>query len=303
MLKNNAGIEAIVPNEVLMGSVVQNEILYRHAGAHRAAGAGQPTAPTWNGQWRSWSRRPQAQSRVLVDPPPTAFLMAFADSGINLELGFWIDDPDEGPQRLRSDINLAIWRGFQAAGIEIPFPQREVRVIGQWRFPERRNRTARAVMRAESLRYHGRTLITTRYLPDMYAGYFDLPWWGYALVALALTHVTIAAVTIYLHRHQAHHALELGPVPSHFFRFWLWLTTGMITREWAAIHRKHHAKVDTPDDPHSPLVLGLNRVLWGGVFLYVHESHKQDTIERYGQGTPDDWLERRRLHAAAQGSA
>jgi stearoyl-CoA desaturase (Delta-9 desaturase) len=127
----------------------------------------------------------------------------------------------------------------------------------------------------------------------MYAGYFDLPWWGYALVALALTHVTIAAVTIYLHRHQSHHALELGPVPSHFFRFWLWLTTGMITREWAAIHRKHHAKVDTPDDPHSPLVLGLNRVLWGGVFLYVRESHKQETIERYGQGTPDDWLERR----------
>ncbi len=127
----------------------------------------------------------------------------------------------------------------------------------------------------------------------MFSGYFDLPWWGYALVVLALTHVTIAGVTIFLHRHQAHRALELGPLPSHFFRFWLWLTTGMITREWAAIHRKHHARCETPDDPHSPQVLGLPRVLFGGVFLYVSESHKRDTIERFGYGTPDDWLERR----------
>ncbi|MDO8933314.1 MAG: fatty acid desaturase [Rhodocyclaceae bacterium] len=127
----------------------------------------------------------------------------------------------------------------------------------------------------------------------MFSGYFDLPWWGYALVALALTHVTIAGVTIFLHRHQAHRALELGPLPSHFFRCWLWLTTGMITREWAAIHRKHHARCETPDDPHSPQVLGLPRVLFGGVFLYVSESHKRDTIARFGYGTPDDWLERR----------
>jgi stearoyl-CoA desaturase (delta-9 desaturase) len=127
----------------------------------------------------------------------------------------------------------------------------------------------------------------------MYSGYFDLPWWGYALVALALTHVTIAAVTIFLHRHQAHRALELGPLPSHFFRFWLWLTTGMVTKEWAAIHRKHHAKVETADDPHSPQVRGLPRVLFGGVFLYVTEAHKRETLERYGYGTPDDWLERR----------
>ena len=124
------------------------------------------------------------------------------------------------------------------------------------------------------------------------AGVFDLPWWGHVLVVLALTHVTIAGVTIFLHRHQAHRALELGPVPSHFFRFWLWLTTGMVTKEWAAIHRKHHAKCETPDDPHSPQVLGLNRVLWGGVFLYVKESHQPETLARYGHGTPDDWLER-----------
>ena len=127
----------------------------------------------------------------------------------------------------------------------------------------------------------------------MYSGILDLPWWGYILVALALTHVTIAGVTIFLHRHQAHRALELGPIPSHFFRFWLWMTTGMITKEWAAIHRKHHAKCETAEDPHSPQVLGLNRVLWTGVFLYVKESRNADTMERYGHGTPDDWLERR----------
>jgi stearoyl-CoA desaturase (delta-9 desaturase) len=126
----------------------------------------------------------------------------------------------------------------------------------------------------------------------MFSGYFDLPWWGYVLATLALTHITIAAVTIFLHRHQAHRALELGFVPSHFFRFWLWLTTGMVTKEWAAIHRKHHAKCETPDDPHSPQVLGLPRVLFGGVFLYVKESHNRETVERYGHGTPDDWLER-----------
>ena len=124
-------------------------------------------------------------------------------------------------------------------------------------------------------------------------GLFDLPWWGYVLVTLALTHVTIAAVTIFLHRHQAHRALDLGALPSHFFRCWLWLTTGMITREWAAIHRKHHARCETPEDPHSPQQVGLPRVLFGGVFLYVKESRNQDTLTRYGQGTPDDWLERK----------
>ncbi|MFL6573293.1 MAG: acyl-CoA desaturase [Burkholderiales bacterium] len=123
-------------------------------------------------------------------------------------------------------------------------------------------------------------------------GFFDLPWWGYVAAGLGLTHVTIAAVTIYLHRCQAHRALELHPVVSHFFRFWLWLTTGMVTKEWAAIHRKHHAKCETAEDPHSPQIYGINRVLWGGVFLYVKESHNKDTLERYGHGTPDDWMER-----------
>src|ERR1051325_801893 len=126
----------------------------------------------------------------------------------------------------------------------------------------------------------------------MFSGWFDLPWWALALVALGMTHVTIAAVTIYLHRCQAHRALELHPIVSHFFRLWLWLTTGQVTKEWAAIHRKHHAKVETADDPHSPQIYGINRVLWGGVFLYVKESHNKETLERYGHGTPDDWMER-----------
>ena len=126
----------------------------------------------------------------------------------------------------------------------------------------------------------------------LFSGVFDLPWWGCVIAALALTHITIVAVTVFLHRHQTHRALELHPAVSHFFRLWLWLTTGMVTRQWAAIHRKHHAKVDTPEDPHSPQVLGINRVLWGGVLLYVQESRNRETIERYGHGTPDDWLER-----------
>jgi len=126
----------------------------------------------------------------------------------------------------------------------------------------------------------------------LFSGLFDLPWWGYVAVTLALTHVTIAAVTIFLHRCQAHRALDLHPVVSHFFRFWLWLTTGMVTKEWAAIHRKHHARCETVEDPHSPQIVGLNRVLWLGVFLYVKEAFNRETLERYGHGTPDDWIER-----------
>ncbi|HEY6920502.1 MAG TPA: fatty acid desaturase, partial [Methyloceanibacter sp.] len=125
-----------------------------------------------------------------------------------------------------------------------------------------------------------------------FSGWFDLPWWGVALAVLAMTHVTIAAVTIYLHRCQAHRALDLHPIVSHFFRFWLWLTTGQVTKEWAAIHRKHHAKVETAEDPHSPQIYGINRVLWGGVFLYAKETHNLETMERYGHGTPEDWIER-----------
>lgn len=123
-------------------------------------------------------------------------------------------------------------------------------------------------------------------------GVFDLPWWGYLLVALGLTHVTIAAVTIFLHRHQAHRALELHLLPSHFFRFWLWLTTGMVTREWAAIHRKHHARCETEEDPHSPQTRGIWKVLLEGAELYRAEARNPDTLARFGYGTPDDWLER-----------
>src|SRR2546423_1540656 len=123
-------------------------------------------------------------------------------------------------------------------------------------------------------------------------GVLHLAWWGYLVAILVLTQLTITSVTIFLHRCQAHRALDLHPIASHFFRFWLWLSTGMVTKEWTAIHRKHHAKVETADDPHSPQVKGLNRVLWGGVLLYVKESYNQQTLERYGHGTPDDWIER-----------
>lgn len=122
-------------------------------------------------------------------------------------------------------------------------------------------------------------------------GLIDLPWWGYVLVALGLTHITIASVTIFLHRHQAHRALDLHPLPSHFFRFWLWLTTGMITKQWAAIHRKHHARCETPEDPHSPQVLGLKKVLWQGAELYRAACKDQSIMDKFGHGTPDDWLE------------
>ena len=124
-------------------------------------------------------------------------------------------------------------------------------------------------------------------------GLFDMPWWGYVVYALITTHITIAAVTIYLHRHQAHRALDLHWLPSHFFRFWLWFTTGMVTREWTAIHRKHHAKCETVDDPHSPQMVGIRKVLWEGTELYRKESRNRETLERYGHGTPDDWIERK----------
>jgi len=128
-------------------------------------------------------------------------------------------------------------------------------------------------------------------LTMMFSGLLSLPWWGYVLVTLALTHITIASVTIYLHRHQAHGALELHSITGHFFRFWLWLSTGIITREWAAIHRKHHAKCESTDDPHSPQILGIKKVLLEGYELYRKEAANQETLNKYGRGTPDDWLE------------
>ena len=129
-------------------------------------------------------------------------------------------------------------------------------------------------------------------MDTLFYGYLNLPWWGYIVTLLGLTHITILAVTIFLHRAQAHRALELHPIISHFFRFWLYMTTGMVTKEWAAIHRKHHAKCETVDDPHSPVTTSIQTVMWKGVELYRKESRNQDTLERYGQGTPDDWIER-----------
>ena len=129
-------------------------------------------------------------------------------------------------------------------------------------------------------------------LPGWANGFVILPWWGYILVALLMTHVTIAAVTIYLHRHSAHRALDIHPVVAHFFRLWLWLTTGMSTKAWTAIHRKHHAKCETEEDPHSPQVLTLKKVLLEGSELYRKEAANQETLDKYGHGTPDDWMER-----------
>lgn len=123
-------------------------------------------------------------------------------------------------------------------------------------------------------------------------GIVDLPWWGYVLVLLGTTHITIAAVTIFLHRTQAHRGLDLHPIISHFFRMWLWLTTGQVTKEWVSIHRKHHAKCDTVDDPHSPVIHGHLGVLRFGVDMYRREAKNLETLERYGYGTPDDWMER-----------
>ena len=123
-------------------------------------------------------------------------------------------------------------------------------------------------------------------------GLLHLSGWQVLLVTLALTHVTIASVTIYLHRHSAHRALDLHPAVAHFFRFWLWMTTGMVTREWTAIHRKHHAKCEQEGDPHSPVVFGIRKVFFEGAELYRAESRNQDTLQRYGHNTPTDWIER-----------
>ncbi len=129
-------------------------------------------------------------------------------------------------------------------------------------------------------------------LEFMTTGLVGLSAWEVVIYTLVVTHITIASVTIYLHRHQAHRALELHAIPSHFFRFWLWMTTGQVTKEWAAIHRKHHAKCDTEEDPHSPQTRGIKKVLLEGAELYRVESKNQETLDKYGHGTPDDWIER-----------
>ena len=123
-------------------------------------------------------------------------------------------------------------------------------------------------------------------------GLLDLSWWQVIVATLLMTHVTIAAVTIFLHRSQAHRALDLHPAVALFFRSWLWLSTGMQTKDWVAIHRKHHAKCETSEDPHSPQTRGLKVVLWSGAELYTAEARNSETLARYGHGTPDDWFER-----------
>ena len=128
-------------------------------------------------------------------------------------------------------------------------------------------------------------------LKAMDGGLLKAGLWQMVAYTLVVTHITIAAVTIYLHRHQAHRALELHPIPSHFFRLWLWLTTGMQTKAWAAIHRKHHAKCETEEDPHSPQTRGLKTVFWKGAELYRAEANNPETLSKYGHGTPNDWLE------------
>ena len=123
-------------------------------------------------------------------------------------------------------------------------------------------------------------------------GLADASWWQIVAYTLLLTHITIASVTIFLHRAQAHRSLELHAIPSHFFRFWLWLTTSTVTKQWVAVHRKHHAKCETAEDPHSPVAHGIKTVLLTGRELYAVEAAKADTLKKFGHGTPDDWLER-----------
>ncbi|NYT59475.1 fatty acid desaturase [Alcaligenaceae bacterium] len=123
-------------------------------------------------------------------------------------------------------------------------------------------------------------------------GLLQFSWWQVVLVTLVLTHITILGVTIFLHRSQAHRGLDLHPAVMHFFRFWLWLTTGMVTKEWVAIHRKHHAKCEKEGDPHSPVVFGLGKVFFRGAELYREEATNPETLKRFGHGTPDDWIER-----------
>lgn len=126
----------------------------------------------------------------------------------------------------------------------------------------------------------------------MFFGLLNLSGWGYVAITLLLTHLTIVSVTIYLHRHQAHRGIELHPWLGHFFRFWLWLTTGIVTKEWVAVHRKHHAKCEGEDDPHSPQILGIQKVLWQGAQVYRQSARDIRVAEQYGHATPDDWIER-----------
>lgn len=125
----------------------------------------------------------------------------------------------------------------------------------------------------------------------MLYGALNLSFWGYVLATILLTQGTIASVTIYLHRHQTHRALDLHPFIGHIFRFWLWITTGMVTSEWVAIHRKHHATTDMQGDPHSPKMEGIKKVFFEGAELYRQARQDRESIEKYSHGTPNDWIE------------
>ena len=127
----------------------------------------------------------------------------------------------------------------------------------------------------------------------MLDGILNIPWWGGLLIILVTTHITILSVTIFLHRCQAHRALDLHPLVSHFFRFWLWLTTGQKTSEWVAVHRKHHARTELKEDPHSPFIHGINKVLWQGAELYRDAAADPGIVSEYGHGVPNDWIERK----------
>ncbi|MEP7246113.1 MAG: fatty acid desaturase, partial [Gammaproteobacteria bacterium] len=128
--------------------------------------------------------------------------------------------------------------------------------------------------------------------PRLLYGLTNLPWWGYALVTYALIQVMLFGITLYLHRDQSHGSLELHPIVRHFFRFWLWFCSGTNTKEWVAVHRRHHAYADQVGDPHSPVVFGLKKVVLEGYELYIAGAKDPEITENYGRGTPDDWMER-----------
>lgn len=127
---------------------------------------------------------------------------------------------------------------------------------------------------------------------DFLYGVLNLDFWGYVLVTFLMVQFTFMGVTLYLHRDATHRSLDLHPALRHVFRFWLWLSSGIVTREWVAVHRKHHARCETPEDPHSPVVFGLKKVLLEGAELYQAQARNPETTEKYGRGTPNDWMER-----------
>ncbi len=131
-----------------------------------------------------------------------------------------------------------------------------------------------------------------QFVAEYYYGMLGLSFWGYVIASAVGVHITLIAITLYLHREQSHRSIDLHPALRHFFRFWLWLNTGVITRHWVAVHRKHHALCERQGDPHSPQLVGLRKVLLEGAELYRLEARNPETVEKYGHGTPDDWVER-----------